>query len=170
MARFSKAEQRALHDIKHIDSVLVIGETVRKQLFASKFNRADVIIEQTAGYNHWERNEQAEKAIKSGAESHRVAIRPGKAVGRNMRTQCAHHHYSCMGCEQAIDKDTVRVAIEREVDTGAMVTRAPGYLHPRCVAGYLDKNGGSKADVIAGLRANSRLAPADLDAALALIA
>jgi hypothetical protein len=41
---------------------------VRKQLFASKFNRADVIIEQTAGYNHWERNEQAEQFQRRYAE------------------------------------------------------------------------------------------------------
>ena len=37
----------------------------------------------------------------------------------------------CMQCEEPIAKDTFRVAVEREIDTGAMVTRGAGYLHPR---------------------------------------
>lgn len=38
----------------------------------------------------------------------------------------------CQSCEQVIDKGTLRVAVEREVDTGAFVTTGPGYLHPGC--------------------------------------
>ncbi|HUJ61644.1 MAG TPA: hypothetical protein VLX92_24235 [Kofleriaceae bacterium] len=69
----------------------------------------------------------------------------------------------CMQCEESIEKDTLRVAVEREIDTGTMVTRGAGYLHPRCVVENLDNAGGSKEDLVAGLRTNSRLAPADLD-------
>jgi hypothetical protein len=75
----------------------------------------------------------------------------------------------CMQCEQPIAKDSLRVAVEREIDTGAMVTRGAGYLHPKCVAENLENVGGDKATLIEGLRANSRLIPADLDAAIAEI-
>lgn len=75
----------------------------------------------------------------------------------------------CMQCQTAIEKDTVRIAIEREIDTGATVTRGAGYLHPACTAAYLEAHGGDKGELVAGLRANSRLSAADLDAALAAI-
>lgn len=75
----------------------------------------------------------------------------------------------CMQCEEPIAKDSLRVAVEREIDTGAMVTRGAGYLHPKCVAENLENVGGDKDSLIEGLRANSRLTPADLDAAIAEI-
>jgi poly [ADP-ribose] polymerase len=72
----------------------------------------------------------------------------------------------CMQCQTAIDKDAVRVAVEREVDTGAMVQTSAGYLHPRCAAAYVEEHGSTTDTLIAGLRTNSRLAPADLDGAI----
>ena len=42
----------------------------------------------------------------------------------------------CMACEENIEKDTLRIAIEREVDTGTFKTKGPGYLHPMCAADY----------------------------------
>jgi hypothetical protein len=69
----------------------------------------------------------------------------------------------CQQCQTAIDKDTLRVAFEREIDTGAMVQRAAGYLHPKCVGPHLEASGGDKAAFVEGVRANSRLVPADLD-------
>ena len=68
-----------------------------------------------------------------------------------------------------IAKDSLRVAVEREIDTGAMVTRGAGYLLPKCVVENLENVGGDKAEFITALRANSRLLPADLDAAVAEI-
>lgn len=76
----------------------------------------------------------------------------------------------CLQCREAIEKDALRVAIEREIDTGAMVTKGAGYLHPGCVAGYLEASGGDRDALIEGLRANSRLVPADLDAVLEAVA
>lgn len=73
----------------------------------------------------------------------------------------------CTQCEEPIAKDSLRVAVEREIDTGATVTRGAGYMHPKCVVAHLA--GSSKDELVAGLRANSRLAPADLDAVLAQI-
>ena len=75
----------------------------------------------------------------------------------------------CIQCSQPIEKDSVRVAIEREIDTGAMVTKGAGYMHPKCVVAYAEANGGDKDELVAGLRQNSRLIPADLDAAIAEI-
>ncbi|MBA3542444.1 MAG: hypothetical protein H0T79_22705, partial [Deltaproteobacteria bacterium] len=49
----------------------------------------------------------------------------------------------CMQCEAAIPKDSFRVAVEREIDTGAMVTRGAGYMHPGCVVENLENVGGS---------------------------
>jgi hypothetical protein len=73
----------------------------------------------------------------------------------------------CIQCGQPIEKDSIRIAIEREIDTGAMVTKGAGYMHPKCVVAYVEANGGDKDDLVEGVRANSRLVPADLDAAIA---
>jgi Poly(ADP-ribose) polymerase and DNA-Ligase Zn-finger region len=75
----------------------------------------------------------------------------------------------CMQCGEPIAKDSFRVAVEREIDTGSMVTRGAGYMHPKCVVENLGNAGGSKDDLLTGLRANSRLPPADLDSVLAQI-
>jgi hypothetical protein len=75
----------------------------------------------------------------------------------------------CMQCEQPIAKDTLRVAVEREIDTGTMVTRGAGYLHPKCVVENLENTGGDKDELVAAVRQNSRLVPADLDTVVAEI-
>ena len=75
----------------------------------------------------------------------------------------------CMQCEEPIAKDTLRVAVEREIDTGTMVTRGAGYLHPKCVVENLENTGGDKDELVGLLRQNSRLVPADLDTVLAEI-
>ena len=38
----------------------------------------------------------------------------------------------CMQCDEKIEKGVIRVAVEREVDTGNFVTKGAGYLHPAC--------------------------------------
>lgn len=70
----------------------------------------------------------------------------------------------CMQCEEAIEKGTWRVAVEREVDTGSFTTRGAGYLHPKCVAENLENVGGSVDDLVAGLKKNSRIPQNELDA------
>lgn len=42
----------------------------------------------------------------------------------------------CMQCDEAIEKGMMRVAVEREVDTGTFTSTGPGYLHPACAAEY----------------------------------
>ncbi len=75
----------------------------------------------------------------------------------------------CMQCEEAIAKDTFRVAVEREIDTGAMVTRGAGYMHPKCVVENLENVGGSLEELVAGVTKNSRITAEDLEKVLAEI-
>jgi hypothetical protein len=67
----------------------------------------------------------------------------------------------CLQCDETIAKDELRVAIEREVDTGMFTGLRPGYLHPACAREYL------KDDALdEKLRANSRSLGEDDVAAL----
>lgn len=43
----------------------------------------------------------------------------------------------CLECGEPIVKDALRMAIEREVDTGAFKTKSAGYLHLACAAAHL---------------------------------
>lgn len=58
----------------------------------------------------------------------------------------------CLECGETIEKGQMRVAIEREVDTGSFVTTGAGYLHPAC----------AEEDVRASAAANSQLSLAEL--------
>ena len=75
----------------------------------------------------------------------------------------------CMQCDETIEKASLRVAVEREIDTGAMVTRGAGYLHPKCVSENLENVGGSVEELVVGVRKNSRLPKEELDAAITSI-
>ena len=63
----------------------------------------------------------------------------------------------CMQCEEPIAKDSWRVAVEREVDTGSFQTRSAGYLHPKCVAENLENVGGDMDEFIDAVKTNSRI-------------
>lgn len=43
----------------------------------------------------------------------------------------------CMVCSEPIPKGELRVAVEREVDTGSFVTKGAGYLHPACALAHV---------------------------------
>lgn len=68
----------------------------------------------------------------------------------------------CMQCQTAIAKDSLRVAVEREIEVGMQVQTGAGYLHPACVPAYLEAKGGDKDELLVGITNNSRLADADL--------
>ena len=62
----------------------------------------------------------------------------------------------CLQCREPIEKGTLRVATERELE--AMGRPGTGYLHPRCAPAFLDVE-----DLPGALRRNSRgLAEADV--------
>ena len=69
----------------------------------------------------------------------------------------------CMECGEAIAKDSYRVAVEREIEVGMVMQKGAGYMHPACVGAHLESTGGDKAELVAGLRTNSRLPEADLE-------
>ncbi len=73
----------------------------------------------------------------------------------------------CMQCEEAIAKDSWRIAVEREVDVGGFMRKSPGYLHPKCVSENLENVGGTLDDLVAAIRTNSLVDPGDLDSVVA---
>lgn len=75
----------------------------------------------------------------------------------------------CMECGEPIAKDSLRVAVEREIEVGAAMQRGAGYLHPACVGANLENIGGSKEEMVGQLRTNSRLPEADLESVIAEI-
>jgi hypothetical protein len=76
----------------------------------------------------------------------------------------------CQGCGESISKGALRVAIERDIERGMTVTKGAGYLHPACAAAHIEAQGGTHADLTAGLRENTRgLADADLDELFATV-
>jgi hypothetical protein len=56
----------------------------------------------------------------------------------------------CLQCEAVIAKGALRVAVQREVQAGAMVTQGPGYLHAACARAYV-----SDENLLETLRAHS---------------
>jgi len=69
----------------------------------------------------------------------------------------------CMECGEAIAKDSLRVAVERELEVGASMQTGAGYLHPACVGAHAESKDKDKAELIAGLRTNSRIPADDLE-------
>lgn len=110
--------------------------------------------------NRAELDQAMEDAIKKGG------AKPG---GFPYTDRAPTGRAKCMQCEEPIEKGSYRVAVEREVDTGAFTTRGAGYLHPRCVAENLENVGGSVEELIEGLRKNSRVPAEDLDGVIAEI-
>ena len=65
---------------------------------------------------------------------------------------------TCLQCKQPIEKGTLRVATQREIELGGMPRAGAGYLHPKCAVAHLAED-----DLMGALRRNSRgLGEADL--------
>ena len=75
---------------------------------------------------------------------------------------------SCIVSGEKIPKGAVRIAIEREIDTGSFVRKGPGYMLGTQVAAYCEQEGLKADDFISQLKANSRVVTEEeIDAALA---
>lgn len=72
----------------------------------------------------------------------------------------------CMQCDETIEKDSFRVAVEREVEVGGMMRKSPGYMHPKCVAANLENVGGTLEDIETQVRTNSLIDETDLNTAV----
>ncbi len=68
----------------------------------------------------------------------------------------------CLQCREAIDKGTLRVAVERDLETGAMAQKSAGYLHPACVAAHAAASETDLEELVDGLKTNSRVLEVDL--------
>jgi hypothetical protein len=66
---------------------------------------------------------------------------------------------TCLVCNEKLDKAALRVAIEREVDTGSFVQKGAGYLHPACAAKH--ESLVDVKDLLALLKLNSPQLTAD---------
>lgn len=68
---------------------------------------------------------------------------------------------TCLVCQEPIDKGELRIAVEREVDTGSFVRAGAGYLHPACAPEHENAD----PDLLEKVKKNSiSLEPADLEA------
>ncbi len=76
----------------------------------------------------------------------------------------------CMQCEAQLEKGAWRVAVEREVDTGAFVTRGAGYLHPGCLLAWAEASGGDAEALIEKIMVHSEPSEAERDELLTLLA
>lgn len=75
----------------------------------------------------------------------------------------------CLQCREAIAKGTLRVAIEREIETGGMGQKSAGYLHPPCVVANAEAHEMDVEELVEGLRANSRIPEVDLAEVVATV-
>lgn len=65
----------------------------------------------------------------------------------------------CQQCGEQIAKGTLRVAVEREVETASFRTAGAGYLHPKCAKEYTKDD-----QLLEHIKTNATaLAPADLE-------
>jgi hypothetical protein len=107
-----------------------------------------------------------DKAALEAAMNETIKKGAGKPGGYPFIDHAPTGRAKCMQCSEAIEKGALRVAVEREIDTGTMVTRGAGYLHPACVAANLEEVGGSVDELAEQVAKNSRIAAEDLAAAL----
>ncbi len=68
----------------------------------------------------------------------------------------------CLQCKEPIEKGTLRVAVERDIEAGAMPTKSAGYLHPACVAANAEAQGTDLEVMLEELKHNSRLPATDV--------
>jgi hypothetical protein len=112
----------------------------------------------------------ANRAELDHAMTEAIAKGTAKPAGFPYADRAPTGRAKCMQCEQPIAKDAFRIAVEREIETGSMVSRGAGYLHPGCVAASVANVPGAIDDLVTALRANSRLPAAALDSVIAAVA
>ncbi len=99
--------------------------------------------------------ESLEAAMKGGGEKAKRPSASRSGAGSFPYAEVSPSGRSkCMQCSAKIEKGALRVAVEREVDTGSFVTTRPGYLHPGCALAF---TGQARADLLDALQANSSL-------------
>ncbi|MBA3397220.1 MAG: hypothetical protein H0T89_31630 [Deltaproteobacteria bacterium] len=108
--------------------------------------------------NRAELDAAMEEAIKNGS---------AKPAGLPHVDRAPTGRAKCMKCGEPIEKASLRVAVERELETGAFARPGAGYLHPPCTPAYIVEKGIAADELIDGLRKNSRLPEAEIDGVIA---
>ncbi len=107
--------------------------------------------------------EVADRAELDKAMADAIAKGHAKPGGMPYTDRAPTGRAKCMQCGEPVPKDSLRVAVERELEVGATMTTGAGYLHPACVAAHLEAKAADRGELIASLRTNSRLPEADLE-------
>lgn len=72
---------------------------------------------------------------------------------------------TCLSCSETIEKGTLRVAVEREIELGMSMGKSAGYLHAACAAEWIPENTDFEGDLLKAITANSTsLEPGDTEA------
>lgn len=62
----------------------------------------------------------------------------------------------CISCGEPLEKDALRVAVERELESpSGMPMKTPGYLHPGCATAWAEQQGQDPEALVAAVLANS---------------
>ena len=64
---------------------------------------------------------------------------------------------SCIVCGEKLEKGSVRVAVEREIDTGSFTRKGPGYLHPSCIDDHAEQEDFDPEAFVEELKKNTRV-------------
>ena len=67
----------------------------------------------------------------------------------------------CIVCDEKIEKGAVRIAIEREIDTGSFVRKGPGYMHAHCVKEWGEEEDVALEDFKTDLESNTKVIEGD---------
>lgn len=96
--------------------------------------------------------DELQKLIKDGAGkgSKKTGALPNADLAPTGRAKC-------ILCDDAIEKGSVRVAVEREIDTGSFTTKGAGYLHPVCVESWAEENEESFEDLLLDIENHTSL-------------
>jgi hypothetical protein len=76
----------------------------------------------------------------------------------------------CLECGQTVEKGSLRVVIERDIERGMSTQKGAGSLHPACAAAHVESKGGTHEELTIGLQANTRaLSDADRDELFSIV-
>jgi len=62
----------------------------------------------------------------------------------------------CLACGETVEKGSLRVVIERDIERGMSTQKGAGSLHPACAAAHVESQGGTHEELTSGLQTNTR--------------
>ena len=136
---------------EEVPNAFAAGEsTYQWHHLACAAKKKPLVLEEALGTTELEIPERAalETDIAANKKNQKPAKFPYAERAKTSRS-------TCQQCSAAIEKGTLRVAVEREVDTGSFVAASAGYLHAACAPTWLEENGGFEGVLLDVLKKNS---------------